>query len=558
MRPHLFCLLTLLGLAPCATTAAETNAGAPLLPAVEKAAATLPAGGFVLGEITAGSATFASAGRASPRAGIAPEKIIFEIGSITKVFTALLLAETVGEGKAALTDPIRRHLPRELELTPEVAGLTLAQLATHTSGLPSLPSNFTPADRADPYADYTVDQLYSFLRDYRPKSPTPQPAAYSNLGFGLLGHLLERIHGRSYGELVAARITGPLGMRDTVIVLNAEQQSRFATPHSGSDAVRPWRLDTLAGAGALRSTAADLALFAQAMLGDRDAALTRAWKLATEPRAPFGGPSTQIGLAILMARRGDDLVFNHSGGTGGFRTYLEIVPSRGTATVLLLNNDVLEPASVVMAVRRPPAPAGIDLKARPEEPIDAAQLKAYPGVYAIDARGRFTVVLDETGRLRARLTGQGFLPLYHAGKDRFFARAVAAEFQFKRNAAGDVEALTLHQNGNEIPARRDPAAPPAIRFLSPAQLRDYVGRYQLAPEMVFELTLRNDTLLAKLTGQPALPVFCDAPDHFVYDVVDAALTFTRGTDGQVTSLTLHQNGHDAPAPRLPIPPPAKP
>jgi CubicO group peptidase (beta-lactamase class C family) len=420
---------------PAATT--------PLLRAIKKAASSLPAGGFVLAEVAEGHVTFASAGRPAPRDGIAPEKIIFEIGSITKVFTALLLAQTVLEGKAALSDPIAKHLPRELALDPETAAITLGQLATHTSGLPRLPDNLKPAAPADPYADYSVPRLHDFLRAHRPVKPAPQPADYSNLGFGLLGHLLERIHGQSYATLIATRISGPLGLSDTTVDLSDEQRGRFAKPFSGSTAVPPWRFDCLAGAGALRSTTADLARFAQALLSGGNASLQAAWNLVREPRAPFGASNVQIGLAVLIMKRGEDVVYLHDGGTGGFRAHLELTPARQRATLLLLNNDAPDPAA----------------KDRAETPIDAARLKDYPGVYAIDARSRFTVVLDDTGRLRAQLTGQGLLPVLHSGGDRFFARAVAAEFQFHRDATGAIASLTLHQNGRDQRAPRLPAAP---------------------------------------------------------------------------------------------------
>jgi len=550
----LACAVSLLALPAAGTRLTAQAAPAdPLLPAVRKAATTLPAGGFVLAEIADDRVTHATAGQPAPRAGLAPEHVLFEIGSITKVVTALLLAETVLEGKATLDDPISRHLPRDLALAPGTAALTLGQLATHTSGLPRLPTNFRPANPADPYADYDVAKLYAFLRGYQAEKPAPQPAAYSNLGFGLLGHLLERIHGRSYAELLAQRITGPLGLRDTAITLDDEQRTRFATPHSGSSAVPPWQLGSLTGAGGIRSTAADLARFAQALLATERNPLTDAWALIREPRAPFGPGPARIGLAILVVDRGGDTVYHHSGGTGGFRTYLELVPGRRRATVLLLNNDDPEPAALVASVRRSPAanpPA--NQAERKESPIEASALAAFPGVYAIGTGGRFTVVLDEAGRLRARLTGQGFLPLYHAGQDRFFARAVAAEFQFHRDRAGAVDALTLHQNGREVPARRlADATQPSLRFPSAAELRAYVGRFQLAPNVLFEITLRGETLFAKLTGQATLPVFGDAPDHFVYEVVPAALTFHRDATGHVTALTLHQNGRDQRAPRLP-------
>lgn len=543
-----FSLLASVWSAGAAAQPAAPAGPPPLAAAATAAAKNLPAGGIVWAEVAGGSVRFGEAGRFPP-GDIAPERRLFEIGSITKVLTGLLLAQAVLENKAALDDPIAKHLPADLKLDPAVAAITLVQLATHTAGLPSLPANFAPADNADPYAGYTAARLHAALAAYRPAAPAPQPASYSNLGFGLLGHLLERILGRPYPELVATRIAGPLGLKDTVVAPDADQRRRLAPPHSGTLEVKPWTFDALAGAGALRSTAADLVKFAQALLSGENKELAAAWELARRPHARFESRQADIGLAVFIGRRDDRTIYNHGGGTGGYRSLLELEPAAGRAVVVLLNNDDPDPGAIVAASRRPAAPAAKRADERPEQALPREQVAPYAGIFAVDARTRFTFVQDEAGRLRGRLTGQGFLPLFHAGNDRFFARAVAAEFQFSRDAAGAVTGVTLHQNGNTVPATRTADAVPTLLFPSAAKLRDYTGRFTLAPGAVFEISVRGETLLAKLTGQPALPVHCEAPDRFVYDVVPAALTFERDAAGRVAAVVLHQNGRDQRAPR---------
>lgn len=540
-----------------ATSLAPAQPAAPpapsdsLLPALEQAAPTLPAGGLVLAEIDHQHVTFAAAGSLAPHPTVAPAKIIFEIGSITKVFTALLLAEAVNEHRAALTDSIAKFLPADLKLVPATAAITLEQLATHTSGLPSLPTNFQPADPLDPYADYTVEKLYDFLRAWQPDQPAPQPADYSNVGFGLLGHLLERIYAQPYATLIRERIAAPLGLTDTDIALDPEQTARFALPHSGSEAVKPWQLDALAGAGAVRSTASDLAKFAQALLTPSDTPLYAAWKLIREPRAPFGTRGSRIGLAIMIATRNGQTVYNHSGGTGGFRSYLELVPATSRATVLWLNNDTLEPGLLVAQVRRPPAPAPAPIASSVPPPVlTPAELAAFTGVYAIDTRARFTAVLGPHHQLELRLTGQPFILMHPIAPDRFAATVVAAEFEFTRDHAGHLDGVVLHQNGHTVSARRTDEPAPHVIFLSPDKLGEYLGHYQLTQTAVFDVTTRAGHLFVKLTGQPAFPVFCTAPDEFVYDVVPAALTFERDANGSVTAVVLHQNGADHRAPRV--------
>ena len=516
---------------------------------VAASAAKLPAGGIVAAEIDATGVRFSSAGAFAPRDGFAPERVVFEIGSITKVFTALLLAETVAEGKAPLDDHIAQHLPAELKLHPAVAAITLAQLSSHTSGLPGTLSDFRPADPLDPYADFTSKRLLAIVSALRPKQPPPQPAEYSNLGVGLLGLILERIHGKPFAELVAERITGPLGMRDTTIDLSPDQQARFAPPHDGAKAVKPWRIPGLAGAGALRSTAADLALFAQALLDGRDAPLAAALELIRRPQAEFQG--AEIGLGILIAQIDGDPAYSHGGGTGGFRTHLEIEPARRRAFVVLINNTTLEPSSLVGDLR---APAHLRSD-RAEVPLAAERLAELTGCYELAPDARFTVLVGPEGRLMARLTGQAFHPVFFGGADRFFYRVVPAELQFNRDAAGRIVSLTLLQDGRKLLAKRTPQPPPPVQFTTQAELADYPGKYSLrgffgfGPETLFEVRAHEGTLYAKLGDQPSFPVFKDRADHFVYDVVEAALTFERDATGRVVALVLHQNGRDQRAAR---------
>jgi D-alanyl-D-alanine-carboxypeptidase/D-alanyl-D-alanine-endopeptidase len=537
--------------------AAESQAPVPAAPAVStppslatlinRGVKDLPAGGVVAAEITPEAINYFSAGSFAPSAEIAPEKVLFEIGSITKVFTGLLLAHAVLEGKAALTDPISKYLPADLALRPSVAAITLEQLATHTSGLPRMPSNFAPANPADPFADYTVERMYAFLRDHDIAKPAPHLSDYSNLGLGLLGHLLGRIYDKPWQQLIREKITAPLGMNDTVVGLDADRQARFAVPYSGTQPIAPWHLDALEGAGALRSTAADMSRFAQALLTGKPETLKAAWDLIRQQRVKVGQDGG-IGLTVMTGGKDEKMFYHHGGATGGYRTHLEIVPGEKRAVVILVNNDTVSPGGLARRLRTPgesAAPAVV----REEQPITAEQLAEFPGVYELEPNRVLTFILDDAGKLRLRLTGQPFGQVFFAGADLFFARIVKAEFQFSRDGAGKIEAVTLLQNGNELRAKRTDKPTPKVFFPPAEKLREYAGRYQLAPGMLFEIAVRGATLAVKLTGQPTFPVHNDAPDHFVYDVVEAALTFERGPDGTVTGLILHQNGNHS-APRL--------
>ena len=176
---------------------------------------------------------------------------VFEIGSITKVFTTLLLADMVARGEAALDEPVARLLPAGVAV-PDRNGqqIRLIDLATHTAGLPRSPTDMPDADWSNPFADYTVERLYAFLAGVRLGRDIGAGFAYSNLGLGLLGHALALRAGADYEALLRRRITGPLGMSDTTIALSAEMKRRFAVPHDHHlEPVPVWDLPAIPGAG---------------------------------------------------------------------------------------------------------------------------------------------------------------------------------------------------------------------------------------------------------------------------------------------------------------------
>jgi CubicO group peptidase (beta-lactamase class C family) len=183
----------------------------------------------------------------TPRFGLAkgdPRQLngdtVFEIGSVTKVFTSLLLMDMVQRGEIALTDPVSKFLPLIVKM-PERNGkkITLADLSTQTSGLPSMPANMSPKDPVNnPYADHTVDQLYQFLSDFQLTRDIGSQYEYSNLGVGLLGHVLALRAGSSYGDLVRSRISKPLEMSSTSIALSPDMTARLAVGHNGAFELR--------------------------------------------------------------------------------------------------------------------------------------------------------------------------------------------------------------------------------------------------------------------------------------------------------------------------------
>lgn len=271
--------------------------------------------------------------------GTAKPDSIFEIGSISKTFTGLLLARMVGQGVVKFEEPVRELLPKGTVAKPEGAEITLLDLAIQHSGLPRMPNNFHPADRKNPYADYRPADLYQFVASHGVARPAAPEFLYSNVGVGLLGQALANRAGKTYGALLQQEIAGPLGLKDTVVSLSQEQRARFIQGHDPEH--RPaheWDLDALAGAGAIRSTASDMLTYLEAQLHPETfPALSAAIAQTRELRAT-AMPGMRIGLAWLYMEK--DGYYWHNGGTGGFSSYAFFDPKNDCAGVVLFNTTI--------------------------------------------------------------------------------------------------------------------------------------------------------------------------------------------------------------------------
>jgi len=282
--------------------------------------------------------------------GTAKPDSIYEIGSITKTFTGLMLSQMVEQGKVHFDDPVRELLPVGLVAKPAGGEITLLSLATQHSGLPRLPDNFHPANPADPYADYRSADLYAFLAQHTVAKPAETNYLYSNLGFGLLGQALSNRAGIPYPALLEQEVTGPLRMRDTVVSLSPEQQARFITGHkSDHQPVHAWDFDALAGCGAIRSTAPDMLMYLQANLHPESLNLaTGSSSAATLPSALIqshrlraDGEDGRIALAWRYQPSSGD--YWHPGGTGGYSAYVLFNPKGDFAVVVLSNTAESSP-----------------------------------------------------------------------------------------------------------------------------------------------------------------------------------------------------------------------
>ena len=407
--------------------------------------------GIIVGVVDQQSTRYFSYGETEFGNGITPdENSVFEIGSISKVFTSILLAEMVARGEVKLDDPIQLYLPDGVTApTRGERGITPYDLATHTSGLPRMPNNFSPADATNPYADYTVAQMYEFLDGYTLRRDIGSQYEYSNFGAGLLGNLLASAAGMTYEDLIEQRITSVLGMDDTSIELMPDQQRRLATGHVGTMAVPNWDIPALAGAGALRSTTADMLAFVAANAGLEETRLHAVLSSTHEPREPAGSPSMQIGLGWHIRSGEGVAAVWHNGGTGGYRSFAGFVQDGNTGVVVLTNSN-RSADDIGFHLLNPSFPLGA---VRATVEVAPEVLRRYVGEYELTPALIFDVQL-EGERLTVQLTGQSRLPVYAESETKFFYTVVDAQITFEVDERGEVAALVLHQNGMDQRARR--------------------------------------------------------------------------------------------------------
>lgn len=381
---------------------------------------------------------------------------VFEIGSITKVFTSLLLSDMIERKELRLSDPITNFLPKSVKVpTKDGKEITLLHLATHTSGLPRLPSNFAPKNINNPYADYTVQQMYEFLSNYTLTRDIGAKYEYSNLGSGLLGHILALKAGTDFETLVVTRICGPLKMNSTRIKLSTELQTRMATGHDQTGkTVMNWDIPTLSGAGALRSTANDMLNFVAANLSLTKSDLSPAMQKTHLVRNNTGVLNLEIGLGWhVLNKYGTEIVW-HNGGTGGYHSFIGFDKKKRVGVVVLSNstNDIDDIGLHLLENKY--ALANLEpSKGHTTIKLDPEIYGAYVGQYELAPNFIITIIREGDG-LYAQATGQGKFEIYPEAKTKFFYKVVDAQIMFNLSEAGVVESLTLYQSGREMPAKK--------------------------------------------------------------------------------------------------------
>jgi len=384
---------------------------------------------------------------------------VFEIGSVTKVFTAVLLADMARQGEVSLTDPIVRYLPPGVATRAQgLKAITFADLATHTAGFPFWPSGILPtAEGTAQMASYSVDQLYQFVSSFEAPADVGTRWMYSNTDVGLLGVLLARRAGSSYDELIESRVTRPLGMTSTAVAVSPAMQPRLAVGHNAE--LKPagaWNVPALPASGSLHSTVNDL-LTLLAAAGDPTTVAGAAMPGMLAIRRQASGFQQALGWMVLGTGPGEGLLL-HDGNTLGFASSVVYDPVSRTG-VVVLSNSAISVSDIARHLARPAMPLAAPLPPAPlktEISIEPALLDAYAGAYVPGPGALFTVT-REGDALMIQIPGIPKLRLRpESTRDFFVAENTRVTVTFNVDAAGAVTGLLLKSPAGNVPATRRP------------------------------------------------------------------------------------------------------
>ena len=371
---------------------------------------------------------------------------LFEIGSVSKIFTGLALASMVNDGKIKLNDHVQNYLPEQVKL-PSRSGkhITFLSLSNHSSGLPRLPSNMPFSNPLNPYADYTVEMMYEFLNNYKLPRDVGETHEYSNLGVGLLGHVLALIDNKSYQKMITDRVLKPLNMTNTFVDVPTSKSSTKSDGHNDQlNATQHWQIPTLAGAGALNSTVTDMAHFLKANMSKEQ--LREEFTLSHKSTGNFGAPDTKIGLGWIILKGRDNPYYMHNGGTGGFSSFIAFEPKRKKG-IVILTNSVFELDEIGHAYIN----NELD-KVELNTPINIAteELNKLNGKFQLVPNFVLTITNDQS-QLYVQATGQPKLTLTARSKTEYVNQAVKARIVFEVNEVGEAKSLTMYQGGQILP-----------------------------------------------------------------------------------------------------------
>ncbi|MGA9777964.1 MAG: serine hydrolase [Verrucomicrobiia bacterium] len=464
---------------------------------------------------------------------------LFEIGSVTKTFTTLLLEDMIERGEMKLDDPVRKYLPDFVKV-PTYHGreITLLHLATHTSALPSDPGNLSPPHWNNPYAGFTKEQLYEFLSGYALQRNPGEKVEYSNLGMGLLAQAIALKAGTNFESMVVDQICKPLKMDSTRITLTPELRARAAAGHDwfGKPAPDMTFPEPLMGCGAIHSSANDMLKYLSANMG-----------LTQTRLSPLMGKThvARVGNQALAWSVSGDIVW-HAGGTFGFSTFAGFDEKRRRG-VVVFSNSMFDPATDLGFLL-------LNSQWRDDKRPKAATLNrrasdAFVGSYQITTN--YVIgIRCEKDRLFMRGSVHLSTEVVPDSEGNFFMRVSGTPVTFVRNDQGKVSGLISYLYGyttnpmsltkfsDQPPPMASPSRVPTVANVQSKAYEDCAGQYGIASGTTVTMSHDGDRLIMKSEGQMTLEFYPESETNFFCPYLPVRLVFIENGKGDVTGLTV--------------------
>jgi CubicO group peptidase (beta-lactamase class C family) len=473
---------------------------------------------------------------------------VFRIGSITKQFTSSAILKLSDQGKLNLQDEITKYLP---DYPTQGKKITIEHLLTHTSGIRSYTSLPEIMNKETKAKAFGVSELISTFKD-QPMDFNPGDAyAYNNSGYFLLGAIVEKVSGMSWGSYIQKNFFTPLKMKSTFTEDKniAGLATGYVKPlgYAVADYVHP---SIPYSAGAIFSTVDDLWKWNNAVFSGqvvKRESLEKAWT----PLTLNSGEKQSYGYGWQLGRIEKNKVISHGGGIDGFLSYALYVPDTKLFVTVLCNAMSQAPEQIAYRV------AKIALNVDDTEPapivLEDKVLEEYTGVYKINEKEN-RVISREGNQLYSLRTGSTKYAIYPYAKDAFYFKDSPYRLQFTRAANGEVEQYEMKGNEfvNQIGKRSSKEIPKerqAIR-LDNEVFDQYVGQYELAPGFIITIKRDGEKYLSQATGQQVFEIFAESETKFFLKTVPAQLEFTKDEQGKVNGATLYQGGRTMPAKKI--------
>jgi serine-type D-Ala-D-Ala carboxypeptidase/endopeptidase len=470
------------------------------------------------------------------------EHTAFEIGSVTKTMTAALLAEFIARDEITLNDPIAELLPPGTNV-PSFDGrqITIGDIVTHTSGLPSFPPQWHMNDMNNPYAAVTERNLLDVLAATQLKRAPGSQWEYSNFAMMVLSYALAKRSGKDFETLLRERLLAPLGMDDTYIA-KRPPQVRLAQGHlSNALPAVPWDFPVnMAGVGGVRATLPDMVRYLEGELGARESKITPELARTQQQVASVGGH--KMGMNWILATVNGHTIVAHEGGTGGYSSFAAFDREAKLAVVLLSDTALTSVGgfgTLGSHLFDPSVPVGAP---RIVANADAKLIDTLVGRYRL--QGGLGMDLRHKGNmLTTQADGQPEFEMGYDSAGDFYPLQFDALLRPKRKADGTYS-FTWFQLGAALEAERRGAPAPIAGQWTPseAQLKEYEGNYPLAPTFALRAFSTGAKLFVQGTNQGPLEVVSVDQDIFVAESVGAEIDFERDANGKVIALTLKQRG----------------